>query len=149
MYGLIIGKFHPPHKGHRFLIDTATSEVDQLTILLCDSHDFSIPVESRMKWLRQLHPHADIRVLNQDAFDNDDANNWIKATLDIIGEPPDCVFSSEDYGIQYADQLGCQHRMVDKERTTVPVSGREFWKNPKAHLDYLEPLVAEYFLSEG
>ena len=32
--GLVIGKFYPPHRGHKFLIETALNAVDHLDVLI-------------------------------------------------------------------------------------------------------------------
>ena len=41
--GLVIGKFYPPHRGHKFLIDTALSQVDYLDVLVCVRAEQAIP----------------------------------------------------------------------------------------------------------
>ena len=33
--GLVIGKFYPPHRGHKYLIDVATAQADQLDVIVC------------------------------------------------------------------------------------------------------------------
>ena len=33
--GLIVGKFYPPHRGHKHLIDTARAQVDDLAVIVC------------------------------------------------------------------------------------------------------------------
>ena len=32
--GFVVGKFYPPHRGHKLLIDTARAQVDRLIVLL-------------------------------------------------------------------------------------------------------------------
>ena len=34
--GVVIGKFYPPHRGHKHLIDTAQAQADQVTVIVCD-----------------------------------------------------------------------------------------------------------------
>ena len=51
--GIVIGKFYPPHKGHRYLIDYALAHVDSLTVLVCDSPEYAISAETRKKWLQK------------------------------------------------------------------------------------------------
>jgi HTH-type transcriptional repressor of NAD biosynthesis genes len=56
------------------------------------------------------------------------------------------VFTSEDYGPEFARHLGCRHVMVDRGRSTVPVSGTAVRGDPLNHLDFLEPCVRAYFV---
>ena len=35
--GLVVGKFYPPHRGHKLLIDTALAGVDEVHVIVCDS----------------------------------------------------------------------------------------------------------------
>ena len=42
--------------------------------------------------------------------------------------------------------MGCVHVLVDKDRTTIPVSGTLVRSNPLQYLEYLEPCVRAYFV---
>ena len=48
--GLLIGKFLPPHQGHRQLIDFARSFCDQVTVLVCSLAAEPIPGDLRCAW---------------------------------------------------------------------------------------------------
>lgn len=37
--GLVIGKFLPPHRGHKYLIDTACAAVDTVDVIVCQRDD--------------------------------------------------------------------------------------------------------------
>ncbi len=147
-HGLIIGKFLPPHLGHSYLISTGHAQVDTLTVLICESETDPIPVRLREMWLHQSHPYITTHILNQDAFDRNDPHAWIEATQKLIIHKPDWVFSSEEYGILYAELLGCSHMMVDKDRVTIPCSGSTIRENPLQYLEYLEEPVAEYYRTQ-
>ena len=57
--GLVFGKFLPLHRGHQLMIETALSQVDDLTLLVYDSTrpgDDRMPIELRLSWLRDLYP---------------------------------------------------------------------------------------------
>jgi HTH-type transcriptional regulator, transcriptional repressor of NAD biosynthesis genes len=142
--GFVVGKFYPPHRGHKHLIETARSQVDRLVVLLPHHPTQTIPGELRRDWLREIHPDCEI-VLVPDELE-DDAEAWAKFTIDLLGRAPDVVFTSEDYGPRFAGFLGCRHVMVDRDRVTVPVSGRAIRAAPLEHLDYLEPCVRAYFV---
>ncbi|MCA9149102.1 MAG: AAA family ATPase, partial [Planctomycetales bacterium] len=67
-------------------------------------------------------------------------------TVSYLGQAPDVVFTSEDYGAEYARLMGARHVLVDRARTTVPVSGTLIRRAPLEHLDFLEPCVRAYFV---
>jgi HTH-type transcriptional repressor of NAD biosynthesis genes len=142
--GLVIGKFNPPHRGHKFLIDTALAQVDHLDVLICVRPEQAISGALRERWLREMHPSACVRAID-DPGQDDNSEFWAKYTVQILGSAPDVVFTSEDYGEPYARFLGCRHRMVDRERTHVPVSARAIGAAPLRHWEYLEPCVRAYF----
>lgn len=142
--GLIVGKFYPPHRGHKHLIDAARSQVDELSVIVCRKPYEQPPGELRAAWLREIHP--DVRViLIDDALDADDSRLWAENSIRWLGFTPDVVFTSEDYGDSFAHYLGCQHVMIDKERRVVPVSGTKVRANPLAYWDFLESPVRAYY----
>jgi HTH-type transcriptional regulator, transcriptional repressor of NAD biosynthesis genes len=143
--GLVIGKFYPPHRGHKYLIDSAQSQVDQLVVLVCDKAGQLPPAALRASWLREIHPAADVRVI-KDIGHDDDSQIWADYTRQILGYAPDVVFTSEDYGQTYARLMGSQHIMVDKARTCVPISGTRVRQNPLTCWDFLEPPVRAYYV---
>ncbi|MFN8514048.1 MAG: adenylyltransferase/cytidyltransferase family protein [Chloroflexia bacterium] len=53
--GVVIGKFYPPHRGHRYLIDTAAARVDHLTVIVCGKPEQLLSGELRAAWLREIH----------------------------------------------------------------------------------------------
>lgn len=143
--GLVIGKFYPPHRGHKFLIDTARAQVDHLTVLVCDRSDQTIPAARRAAWLREIHPDVEVRVI-PDIVADDDSAGWAAYTIRLLGFAPDSVFTSEDYGDAYAHFLGCRHVPVDKARMRVPCSGTAIRADPLAHGEFLEPCVRAFFV---
>jgi len=142
--GIVIGKFYPPHKGHKYLIDTACLEVDKLTVIVCDKKGQKIPGTLRAKWLKEMSPKANVIVVD-DCLPEDDSQAWAKYTLEILGYVPDLVFTSEDYGGHYAKFMGASHKLVDKKRRTVNISATKIRENPLEYWDYLEPCVRAYF----
>jgi NadR type nicotinamide-nucleotide adenylyltransferase len=143
--GLVIGKFYPPHKGHKFLIDTAQKMSENLTIIICAKDNETIPGTLRAQWLAHIHPKAKIILINDNKLADDDSEGWAKYTVDILGFVPDAVFTSEDYGDPYAHFMGSIHVLVDKERATIPISGTLVRNNPTKYVKFLEPNVRAYF----
>jgi NadR type nicotinamide-nucleotide adenylyltransferase len=142
--GITIGKFYPPHKGHSFLIESALSQVNELTVIVCDHKRQRISGAKRAAWLQEIHPAIHIRVL-PDIGADDDSVVWAKYTIESLGYAPDVVFTSESYGNEYAKHLGCRHVCVDPHRKNVPISATQIRRNPAQYWDFLEPCVRAYF----
>lgn len=142
--GIVIGKFYPPHKGHGYLIEYAKQRVNTLTVIICH-HDYQkISGTLRAKWIKQIYPDIKVLVVKDIEKDNDSLA-WAKYTKSFLGYVPDIVFTSENYGKQYAKFLGCKHILVDKERKNISISATKIRKNPLKYWDYMEPCVRAYF----
>ena len=144
--GFILGKFMPPHEGHRLLCEVARARVDQLTILVCSLPDDPIPGALRHAWMRELFP--DCRVLHHDAVvpqapedDPDFWPIWRGIARAAHPEPIDYVFASEAYGARLATELGAVFHPVDPDRSIVPVSGTAVRADPYGHWPFLPPPV--------
>lgn len=142
--GLVIGKFYPPHRGHKFLIDSALAQVDYVDVVVCARAHQSISGELRLKWLQEIHPAAHVRVID-DPGEDDNSKFWAEYVVHLLGARPNVVFSSEDYGDELARYLGCRHVKVDPSRVHVAVSGSAIRSSPLQHWEYLEPCVRAYF----
>lgn len=143
--GLVIGKFYPPHKGHHFLINTALSQTDQVTVIVCEESHETIPGALRAQWIKEVHPTVTVMVINSDNIDPDDSALWAELTIGWLGFRPDVVFTSEDYGKAYAYYMNCKHVMVDKPRKTVPISATKVRSNPYKYWEFLEAPVRAYY----
>lgn len=137
-HGVIVGRFLPPHDGHHHLIETAVAQCGHLTVILCGKPVDPIPPELRAGWLRELHPRAEILLID-DREDEQDLRIWAANTLRWLGRIPDAVFTSERYGESFAKHLGAHHILVDLERGTVPCSGTMIRANPFAHWQFIRP----------
>src|SRR5262245_25485099 len=143
-HGLIVGKFYPPHRGHKHLIDFARSRADELSVIVCQRPDESPRGELRAAWLREIHPDANVLLID-DVYDEQDSRVWADNSVRWLGFIPDMVFTSEDYGERFAHFLGCEHILVDKDRQTVPISGTAVRSNPLGCWDFLEPPVRGWY----
>ena len=143
--GLVVGKFYPPHRGHKYLIDSALAACEQVTVIVCYKKSETIPGTLRASWLQTIHPTAKIMLIDDNKLDDNDSKGWAAYTKEILGYTPDAVFTSESYGDLYASFMGCVHVLVDKERTTIPISGTKVRSNPSKYSEFLEPCVRAYF----
>lgn len=147
--GVVIGKFLPPHHGHKHLIDTAAAGVDHLDIMVCARDDQPIDGPTRVAWLQEIHPGANVVLVDDDiAHDQGDVTSkaWAERTIQVLGRTPDVVFTSEEYGPRYADYMGARHVSVNPERAHVPVSGTSVRADPAAHWKWLEPCVRAWYV---
>lgn len=143
--GLVIGKFYPPHRGHKYLIDFARKECKELTVILCYKKTDTIPGMRRAEWLQRIHPDVRVLAIEDNKLADDDSAGWAKFTIEILGYVPNAVFTSESYGDPYASFMGTVHVLVDKERTHVPISATMVRGNPMKYAQFLEPCVRAYF----
>lgn len=141
--GFIVGKFYPPHRGHKYLIEEARRQVDRLIVMIPHHPSQTIPGEVRKAWLEEIHPDCEIDLVPDEL--EDDSREWAEFTLRYLGFAPDVVFSSEDYGEEFARLLGARHVMIDRERRVVPISATRIRAAPLDHLDFLEPCVRAWY----
>lgn len=143
--GVVIGKFYPPHQGHHYLIKTASSQCDLLHVLVCWKPEQTVPVEVRIDCIREVHPDANVMAV-KDILDDDDTPGWAKYTVQLLGETPDVVFTSEDYGEGYAQAMGSKHVMVDRHREIYPCSGTMIRTSPLEHLDRVDAIIRAFYV---
>jgi NadR type nicotinamide-nucleotide adenylyltransferase len=151
--GLIIGKFMPPHQGHKYLVDFARNYVDELTILMCSTTSESISGELRYKWMKEMFP--DVKIVHvtdenpQESRDHPDFWNIWKDSIECaLPEGADYLFASEDYGSKLADILNMKYIPVDPARQIVPVSGTMIRENPLENWKYIPEEVRSYFVKK-
>lgn len=142
--GLVIGKFYPPHRGHKLLIDTAQQQSERVVVIVCERPTDSIPGALRRRWLQEIHPGAEV-ILIDDHYDEKDSRVWAENTLRWLGRAPDAVFTSEDYGDTYAALMGSRHVLVDRPREKVRVSGTAIRNDAYGNWDFLERPVRGWF----
>lgn len=145
--GLTLGKFAPLHKGHQLLIETALSEMDELTVIIYDCPETTrVPLCVRADWIRRLYP--DVRLV--EAWDGPvevgDTPEIRQRHEDYIIEQLGLrefthFYSSEFYGEHMSRALGAINRTVDRGRALVPVSGTAIRQKPFDFREYLHPSV--------
>ncbi|AFG38843.1 adenylyltransferase/cytidyltransferase family protein [Spirochaeta africana] len=148
--GIIIGRFMPPHNGHRFLIDFAARLSEQVTIFLCSLPDEPIPGRLRYDWLSELYPGCRIvhftQAIPAAGRENPNAHRiWADHIRPHMPHGVGAVFASEAYGKPLAAALGAAFVPLDISRGTVPVSGQLIRQSPFSHWDHLPVPVRAYF----
>lgn len=141
---MVIGKFCPPHRGHKLLIDTALEQAHHVTVIVCARPADAVPGELRARWIDAMHPAARVLLID-DRYDPDDTAVWAANTIGWLGGAPDAAFTSEDYGEGYARAMGCAHVLVDRHRLRVPCSGTAIRNDPFGNWQFLEPPVRAWY----
>ena len=139
--GILFGKFFPPHLGHVHCIETALRRSSKLFIVVCSTKTANPTGRDRAKWIQQLAPRAEV-LLTEDLCEwhfgspcvAECSGTWATWLRQVITEKIDLVFSSEDYGPNFAGLVDAEHVDVDQGRAEFPVSGtqirsdfRKFW----------------------
>jgi NadR type nicotinamide-nucleotide adenylyltransferase len=147
---LIVGRFCPPHLGHSHLIESAAAQVDELVVFVNTRDGEVVPGELRARWLAELHPEVSVvevrHDLDTDFGDEELWARWIalfreRWPVELAGDGPDVVFSSDPYADELARRLGAACVVVDADRLTVPISATRIREQPAEHLVYLAPSV--------
>ncbi len=148
--GFLLGKFLPPHAGHRFLCETALGLVDELAVLVCSLASDPIPGEERANWMVTIVPKARILRLESPIPQYPEEHPefwtiWPQAVRELHPDPIDRVFASEIYVFALAEALGAEPVLVDPEREAFPVCGSRILADPAAHWRFIPPAVRGWF----
>lgn len=137
-----MGKFNPPHLGHAYLIQEASRRVARLYVLLCERKGQTLPGLDRCAWLLDGAPSNVEVLLTPD--DLPEANEpWATRALEVLPEPPDVAFTSEDWGEGWAKLMGAEHVTVDRDRTAFPISGTTLRSDLGAEFTWLVPAARQ------
>jgi NadR type nicotinamide-nucleotide adenylyltransferase len=151
VHGFVLGKFLPPHAGHRHLCEVAQAMSDELTIVVASLAREPIPGAQRVAWMRELMPRA--RVVHHTAeLPQEPAEHpafwalWRDSLRAVLPAAPDRVFSSDRYGLRLAAELGATWIPVDPDRAVFPISGTAIRAAPMQHFAALPRCVRPYFV---
>lgn len=156
-HSLVLGKFYPPHKGHLFLIDTAAAQSEKVYVMACHNTNQVISGNIRVQALREVYAHTPhVQIISVDdghlpqvpsEAESVDAFYALWVSLVYAHVPRlDAVFTSEEYGDEFARYLGVEHFLVDQARTQVPVSGTKVRSNAFLYWEYIPVEIRPYFV---
>lgn len=149
--GLVLGRFMPPHAGHRFLLDFARKYAERLTVLVYSTPDDPIPGILRVGWVSELFPGVEVRGVTDPppAQPRTDPAYW-KAWLEIVRRHvpsgPDWIFASDPEVANFAGLLGARYLPVDPDRRVVPISATRIRKDPMGSWSFLPSCVRPHFV---
>lgn len=176
--GLVVGKFAPLHRGHELIIRRAFEACEEVVIIsYCKPEFAGCDAARRQSWLSELFPTAYILVptdaslagltANAHRFREVPANDADGAThrrfcgflcTKLLGITADAVFTSEDYGDGFAEELTrcfrehdsnipeVQHVLVDRCRKIVPISSTLLREDLHGNRQWLSPEVYRSFV---
>jgi HTH-type transcriptional repressor of NAD biosynthesis genes len=146
-HGLTLGKYAPLHKGHQYVIETALTEMDEVSVIIYNApSEIPIPLNIRANWIRKLYPQVNV----VEAWDGPTEvghtpeikrahEKYVIEHLGISGITH--FYSSEFYGDHMSFALGAENRLVDPSRDMIPISGSMIRGNPFLFREYLSLTV--------
>jgi len=176
--GLVVGKFSPLHRGHELVIQRAFEMCHEVVVISYSNPELpGCEADRREKWFAALFPKArrlvvtDARLRQwfpdgavRPAMPPNDAEDTVHRRftavlcLKVLHTAVDAVFTSEDYGDGFAQELtacfrahnlsapAVRHVSVDRARKEVPVSGTMIRADIEAHRQWLSPVVYGSFV---
>lgn len=144
--GFTIGKFAPLHKGHQLLIETAIKEMDEVYVIIYDTDIIDINVKERASWIKQLYPSVHIRFAFNSPKEFGLDEKSVKIQMEYLSEiikdiPVTHFYSSELYGEKVSQYLNIKNRLVDINRTQIPISSTMIRQNYSDNKLYIEEFI--------
>lgn len=154
--GLVLGKFMPPQMGHLYLVDMASEQCEMTYVMVCSDESQPIPGHVRYMWM--LHMFRDqpyVKVIwckdenpqypeDCESVDVFYKKYWVPSVYKYVPNL-DAVFTSEEYGEEFAQYLGVKHELVDQPRGQYAVSATAIRTDPYANWRYIPKIVRYYF----
>lgn len=151
--GFTIGKFAPFHKGHKYLIETAIKEMDEFYVVVYDTPQFNIDINTKIKWIKDEFPNVKILKAfdspKQYGLDDESVKIQMNYLTNIIKDIKVTHFySSEEYGKCVAEYLNIQNVLVDPHREKYDIRATNIRKNLKECKEYLTQDVFNDIVSQ-
>jgi len=153
--GLVIGKFLPIHKGHIALIEFAAQHCDELIVSMSYTTNDPIDPQIRFYWIKEIFRNSpSIKpALILDDFDvpsldwSERTKIWARKMQETY-PAIDVLFSSEEYGKPFAENLGVEHVIFDPARKIIPVSASLIRENALKYWDCIPDVVRPFFVKK-
>lgn len=147
----IVGKFLPPHQGHKMMIDFACSLAREVIVCVEQQKQEPIDVFLRQRWLQQVvpsnaivqpllgvHPQSPSDCDSEEAF----WAHW-KKVIQEHAPKVDVIVSGDTYGAKLAHDLGVAWMPIDRQE--FPVSATLIKQNLWEHMEFLIPPAQQAF----
>lgn len=147
--GLTLGKYAPFHAGHKYVIDTAISEMDEVIVMAYDDDTTQIPLHIRSGWIREIFAkskHVEVidcyccpQIVGYTPEITAMHEKYILKMME--GRKITHFYSSEKYGQHISTALGAVDRRVDPDRRKFPVSSTAIREDAYACREYIPDVV--------
>ncbi len=165
--GLVFGNFYPLHTGHIYLIQRASSQVDELHVIMGydDHRDRQIfessamshqpSVRDRLRWLLQTFKYQKnihIHLFNEQGMEPyphgwDIWSEGIKKYMLEKGINADLVYTSEVEDVcQFRTWFDIDTVVIDPARSFMKISGERIRQNPFHYWEYIPTEVKPFFV---
>jgi len=176
--GLVVGKFSPLHRGHEWVIHQALDQCAEVLIISYSKPEMpGCDASRRDQWLATLFPETRRLVVTDERLrgwlkpgdgptevpDNDADETTHRRFCGflcqrVLGVTVDAVFTSEEYGDGFAEELtryfrkwpptaqSVVHVLVDRDRHRLPISGTTLRRDIHIHREWLSPVVYAAFV---
>lgn len=157
--GIIVLTAMPPTYGHAYLISFAHQYMSQIAksgklhVIVCSRPGEPIPGEARAQAIRDhFKDYQNIWVHHRNSFDPQFPDDhpefwsyWRQIVLSKINaiRPDDILFASDQYGIEFAKQIGCRFQPCDTNRKIVQIAATNVREDPIRHFADMLPTFAE------
>jgi len=153
---IMIGKFMPLHKGHKYCIQYGIKNYDRMTVYIDDFNPEPfgkgyISVEDRYNIINnefgdKINLVSSKQRNPQCPSETDDFwNIWKDLIIEANGSVPDYIIGSEAYIEKLAEVIGCQFEIIDINRDVFNISATEVRENLSENWDMLPKSTQDYF----
>jgi len=161
--GLFVGKFLPPHIGHKWAILEAKKLCEKLVVLVCYEPNITelecrlagfplLTLKQKYDWWKtefEGETGIEIKMLDETGmplFPNGWAV-WASAVQKVVGEPIDVIFGSEEryiegYKTYFPDT---KYIMQDCQRTNNKISSTMIRGDLEKYIDFIIPSAKPFF----
>ena len=123
--GVVVGKFYPFHRGHKYLIETALERCESVFVIVTEEQDQAYSATERADWIySEFYNEFSLYTLVTPNNLPNEPGPWAERTRNLVPSV-EAVFTSESYGPPWAEALGVEHVHVDMDRRRFPTSGTE------------------------
>ena len=137
----MVGKFHPLHKGHEFLLNYAGQICQQVSVIVDNYTQQTIHPSIRANWIRELFPaYAVTPCKRHNPQSPEECEDfweiWRNIVLEHAGQP-DYIVGSETYITKLAKEVNATPIFCDIPRANIPISATKIKRDLIGNWDML------------
>ena len=157
--GAFVGKFYPPHIGHLWVVDTLTSEFDEIYIIISKNEKRNNQIKKDMKfnilnadmikqWFEEHYKNNSkikVKVFDETHFKPypEDRDKWAEKFKKEFPEV-NVKIADESYR-EYNREYFPEYEFKSIPRNVVNIHSTEIRQNIKDNIEFIIPEAREYF----